>query len=133
MPPKVAKGFTEAVLDEIKSRIDLVELISSYGVEVKTAGTSKKACCPFHREKTPSFHINESTGLYHCFGCGESGDAIRFVEKMEGLSFTDAVRKLFPTPKPPCRKRPPPPSGLNRRAYSAHWSNTNSAMLLGSA
>ena len=90
----MSKGFTEAVLDEIKSRVDLVELISSYGVEVKSAGATKKACCPFHREKTPSFVINESKGFYHCFGCGESGDAISFVEKMDGLSFADAVRKL---------------------------------------
>ena len=90
----MSKGIGAATIEEIKARVDLVDLISSYGVSVKTAGGSKKACCPFHNEKTPSFNINEAKGFYHCFGCGESGDAIKFVEKMEGLSFVDAVKKL---------------------------------------
>ena len=90
----MAKGFTESALEEIKARIDLADLIASYGIQVKTAGASKKACCPFHHEKTPSFNINESKGYYHCFGCGESGDAIKFVQKMEGLTFVEAVKKL---------------------------------------
>ena len=90
----MAKGITESTVEEIKARIDLADLISSYGIQVKTAGASKKACCPFHHEKTPSFNINESRGFYHCFGCGESGDAIKFVQKMEGLTFVEAVKKL---------------------------------------
>ena len=90
----MSKGIGAATIEEIKARVDLVDLISSYGVSVKSAGGSKKACCPFHNEKTPSFSINEAKGFYHCFGCGESGDAIKFVEKMEGLSFVDAVKKL---------------------------------------
>ena len=90
----MAKGITEATVEEIKARIDLADLIASYGIQVKTAGASKKACCPFHHEKTPSFNINESKGFYHCFGCGESGDAIKFVQKMEGLTFVEAVKKL---------------------------------------
>ena len=90
----MAKGITEATVEEIKARIDLADLIASYGIQVKTAGASKKACCPFHHEKTPSFNINESRGYYHCFGCGESGDAIKFVQKMEGLTFVEALKKL---------------------------------------
>ena len=90
----MAKGITEATLEEVKARIDLADLIASYGIQVKTAGASKKACCPFHHEKTPSFNINESRGFYHCFGCGESGDAIKFVQKMDGLTFVEAVKKL---------------------------------------
>ena len=90
----MAKGITEATVEEIKARIDLADLIVSYGIQVKTAGASKKACCPFHHEKTPSFNINESKGFYHCFGCGESGDAIKFVQKMDGLTFVEAVKKL---------------------------------------
>ena len=90
----MAKGITEATVEEIKARIDLADLISSYGIPVKTAGASKKACCPFHHEKTPSFNINENKGFYHCFGCGESGDAIKFVQKMDGLTFVEAVKKL---------------------------------------
>lgn len=90
----MAGGITEAVVDEIKARVELSDLISSYGVAVRTAGTSKKACCPFHNEKTPSFIINDSKGYYHCFGCGESGDAIKFVQKTDGLTFVEAVKKL---------------------------------------
>lgn len=90
----MAKGITESTVEEIKARIDLADLIASYGIQVKTAGASKKACCPFHHEKTPSFNINESKGFYHCFGCGESGDAIKFVQKMDGLTFVEAVKKL---------------------------------------
>lgn len=90
----MAKGITESTVEEIKARIDLADLIASYGIAVKVAGASKKACCPFHHEKTPSFHINDSKGYYHCFGCGESGDAIKFVEKMDGLTFVEAVKKL---------------------------------------
>ena len=90
----MAKGITESTVEEIKARIDIADLISSYGIQVRTAGSSKKACCPFHHEKTPSFNINESKGYYHCFGCGESGDAIKFVQKMDGLTFVEAVKKL---------------------------------------
>lgn len=90
----MGKGITESTVEEIKTRIDLADLISSYGIAVKHAGSSLKACCPFHNEKTPSFHINNSKGFYHCFGCGESGDAIKFVQKMDGLSFVEAVKSL---------------------------------------
>ena len=84
----------DSALEEIKARVDLADLVASYGIAVKHAGTTAKACCPFHNEKTPSFHINLTKGFYHCFGCGESGDAIKFVQKQEGLSFMEAVRKL---------------------------------------
>ena len=87
-------GITDALLEEIKRRTDLAELVASYGIDVRVAGSSRKACCPFHNEKTPSFNINVAQGFYHCFGCGESGDAIKFVEKMEGLNFVEAVKKL---------------------------------------
>ena len=90
----MAKGISEAVVEELKARVDLADLIASYGVDVRTSGSSKKACCPFHHEKTPSFNINENKGFYHCFGCGESGDAIKFVMKMDGLTFVEAVKKL---------------------------------------
>lgn len=114
----MAKGITEAVLDEIKSRVDLADLVSSYGIEVRTAGSSKKACCPFHREKTPSFNINESRGFYHCFGCGESGDAIKFVEKMEGLSFVDAVKKLAAQTGVKIEEAEDPEAGRRARLYA---------------
>ena len=90
----MALGITDAVLDEIKARLDIADVISSYGVNVRAAGSGKVACCPFHNEKTPSFHINSGRGFYHCFGCGESGDVIKFVQKMDGLTFVEAVKKL---------------------------------------
>ena len=90
----MAGGITDSVLEEIKARIDIADLIASYGIQIRTAGSSKKACCPFHHEKTPSFNINDTRGYYHCFGCGESGDAIKFVQKMDGLTFVEAVKKL---------------------------------------
>ncbi len=85
---------TERVIDEIKARTDLADLVSSYGVQVRRAGSSLVACCPFHNEKTPSFHIQPDKGFWHCFGCSEHGDAITFVMKTEGLDFMSAVRKL---------------------------------------
>ena len=90
----MARGITEATLEEIKSRTDLADLIASYGVQIRHSGSSKMASCPFHQDKTPSFSINDAKGFYHCFSCGESGDAIKFVERMEGLSFVEAVKKL---------------------------------------
>lgn len=84
----------DSTLEEIKARIELSELIASYGIQVRSAGVSKKACCPFHHEKTPSFNINDSKGFYHCFGCGESGDVFKFVQKMDGLTFAEAAKKL---------------------------------------
>ena len=63
-------------------------------VEIKKAGTSFKGCCPFHAEKTPSFHVNPGLKLYHCYGCGAGGDVIRFVQETRGLNFVEAVEML---------------------------------------
>ncbi|MCR5413191.1 MAG: DNA primase [Kiritimatiellae bacterium] len=114
----MAGGVTESVVEEIKARVDIAELISSYGVEVRHAGSSLKACCPFHHEKTPSFNINQNKGLYHCFGCGESGDAIKFVEKMEGLSFPDAVKKLASMCGVKVEERADPEAARRKRLYA---------------
>ena len=90
----MAVELNETTIEELKARTDLSDLIASYGISLRRSGSGVMACCPFHNEKTPSFHINTSKGFYHCFGCGESGDAIKFVQKYEGLSFMDAVKKL---------------------------------------
>ena len=110
--------LSETTIEEIKSRIDIADLIASYGVQVKQAGASLKACCPFHQEKTPSFHIDRAKGLYHCFGCGASGDAIAFVEKMEGVSFIDAVRKLAAQCGVALEEKPDPEAGRRKRLYA---------------
>lgn len=111
-------GITESVLEEIKARIDLADLVSSYGIQVKHAGGSAKACCPFHHEKTPSFNINSAKGFYHCFGCGESGDAIKFVQKQEGLTFVEAVKKLAEQCGVKIEETEDPNAGRRKRLYA---------------
>ena len=80
-------------IDALKSQLDIVEVISHY-IEVKKMGSSYKACCPFHQEKTPSFVVNANKGFYHCFGCGVSGDSITFVMEYEKLGYAEAIEKL---------------------------------------
>ncbi|MBI3963816.1 MAG: DNA primase, partial [Candidatus Kerfeldbacteria bacterium] len=80
-------------IDDIKSRINLVEFIGEY-VKLTRAGTNYKGLCPFHNEKTPSFMVSLDKQIWHCFGCGEGGDAFGFLMRLEGLSFPDALRTL---------------------------------------
>lgn len=80
-------------VDLIKSRIDIVDLIGSY-LQLKKSGSNYKGVCPFHNEKSPSFMVNQSLQIYKCFGCGESGDMISFVEKIEGVDFKNALKIL---------------------------------------
>lgn len=81
-------------IEQIKDRLDLAELVREYAPELKKAGISWKARCPFHQEKTPSFVVSPEKGIWHCFGCGAGGDAFAFVQKMEGVEFIDALRLL---------------------------------------
>ncbi len=83
----------EAVIAEILRRTDIVELIGEY-LPLKAAGRTHKALCPFHTEKTPSFIVNPERQIFHCFGCGEGGDAIAFLVKHERLTFPEALRAL---------------------------------------
>lgn len=85
--------FDSNFTDFLKSKITLSDIIGK-DVNIIKKGRSKIACCPFHKEKTPSFHINDEKGFYHCFGCNAHGDAITYTMKKEGLSFPEAVRKL---------------------------------------
>lgn len=71
----------------------IVDIISGY-VTLRRAGKEFVGLCPFHSEKTPSFAVNEEKGVFHCFGCGEGGDLIRFIEKIEGISFLEALALL---------------------------------------
>ncbi len=81
------------ILEEIKDKIDIVQLISQY-LPLKRAGRNFKALCPFHGEKTPSFTVSPEKQFFHCFGCGASGDIFQFVMKMENLTFPEALEKL---------------------------------------
>ena len=85
-------GFNSEFLRDLKSRNDIVSIVSRY-VKLEQKGKNFWGCCPFHSEKTPSFSVNPE-GFYHCFGCKEGGDVIRFIEKMESCEFIDAVKLL---------------------------------------
>ena len=80
-------------IEELKNRLDIVDVIGSY-IELKKAGSSYKALCPFHDEDTPSFVVSPSKQIFHCFGCGKGGDAISFVMEYEKLSYPEAIEKL---------------------------------------
>ena len=83
----------KTAIEEIKSAANIVDVIGSV-ITLKRSGSNHKGCCPFHKEKTPSFIVSESKGHYHCFGCGEDGDVLTFVQKYYNISFSDAVDKL---------------------------------------
>ena len=80
-------------VDDLLSRVDIVDVISAY-VPLKKGGQNYVACCPFHKEKTPSFTVAPNKQFYHCFGCGAHGSAIGFLMEYAHLSFTDAVEQL---------------------------------------
>ena len=84
----------------MKEKVNIVEVAGNY-ITLDKRGASYWACCPFHHEKTPSFAINEAGQYYHCFGCGESGDVIRFVSEMESVDFMEAVKMLADRAKMP--------------------------------
>jgi DNA primase len=83
----------ENILEDILSRVDIVEVISGY-IPLKRAGRNFKANCPFHHEKTPSFMVSPDRQIYHCFGCGESGNAFKFLMRHERLEFPESVELL---------------------------------------
>jgi len=79
--------------EEIRATADIVEVVGDY-VKLKKSGSGFTGLCPFHNEKTPSFHVTPRLGIYKCFGCGESGDVFNFVMQMEGISFPESLRTL---------------------------------------
>ena len=85
--------ISEETIQRVAEANDIVEVVGSY-FPLKRAGTSWRALCPFHREKTPSFHVNPQRQSYHCFGCGAGGTVFRFVMDYEHLDFPSAVRRL---------------------------------------
>ena len=86
-------SYSQAVLDEIRTAVDVVDLVSRF-VNLRKAGQNWKGLCPFHMEKTPSFMVNPKKGIFHCFGCGVGGDAFGFLMRQDKLSFPEAVRAL---------------------------------------
>ena len=86
------KTYSE-VLDEIRSRLDILDVVQSR-VVLKKKGANYWGCCPFHGEKTPSFCVNIQKGIFKCFGCGEGGDAISFLMKINNQTFMEVIRDL---------------------------------------
>ena len=82
------------VLEQIRLRADIVDVVQSYVPSLKKNGPSWKACCPFHHEKTPSFTVNPDRQYFKCFGCGKGGDVFSFVMELENLDFTSAAEQL---------------------------------------
>lgn len=81
-------------IEEVKSRVNIADVVGEY-VSLKNASVgSLKGLCPFHDEKSPSFNVRPMQGFYHCFGCGEGGDVYKFLQQMESISFYEAVEKL---------------------------------------
>jgi len=95
--------FGESFIEQLKTSIDIVHVVQGY-VRLRKSGSSFTGICPFHQEKTPSFHVRQSPAYYYCFGCGAKGDAISFVQNMERISFPETVKLLaerygIPLPK----------------------------------
>ncbi|MEP6478788.1 MAG: DNA primase [Rhodoglobus sp.] len=81
-------------IDEVRSRTNLADIVGDY-VTLKSAGVgSMKGLCPFHEERSPSFHVRPQVGFYHCFGCGEGGDVFTFLQKMDHVTFSEAVERM---------------------------------------
>ena len=82
----------DQVVEEVRARADIVEVVGEFVPDLKKSGKDYKAKCPFHEDRTPSFYVVPAKGFYKCFGCGESGDAFTFVMKKMGLEFVEAVK-----------------------------------------
>jgi len=85
--------ITKESIENLKSHLDVVDIISQF-IELKKTGANFKACCPFHGEETPSFVVSPTKQIYHCFGCGAGGDSIKFVMEHEKLTYPEALEKL---------------------------------------
>ncbi len=90
----MAGRIRQSDIEEVKARTNIADIVGDY-VSLRPAGVgSLKGLCPFHDERSPSFHVRPQVGMYHCFGCGESGDVYAFLQKMDHVSFTEAVERL---------------------------------------
>ncbi len=86
-------AFPQTFIDDLRMQADIVQVVQEY-VSLRKSGATYKGLCPFHSEKSPSFHVNRDKGFFHCFGCGAGGDVFKFLELQEKLGFVDAVKHL---------------------------------------
>ena len=108
--PSMPSDFAQTV----KQQADIVKIIGDYIRLRKSGAQNYSGLCPFHKEKSPSFSVHADRQFYHCFGCGQSGDVFSFVQKIENVSFPEAVRtsrksaaSRCPSANSPHRKKPP--------------------------
>src|SRR6185436_16513139 len=85
--------FPQQFIDDLRLQINILQVVQEY-VPLKKMGATWKGLCPFHSEKTPSFHVNPEKGFFHCFGCNLGGDVFKFIELHEKVGFQDAVRMM---------------------------------------
>jgi len=85
--------YSDELIDEIRNRNDIVDIISQY-VVLKRSGRNFFGLCPFHKEKSPSFSVSPDKQIFHCFGCGVGGNVFHFISKIENISFRDALETL---------------------------------------
>lgn len=85
--------ISDSKKEEVRDAADIVEVVSDY-VKLKRSGSGFTGLCPYHNEKTPSFHVTPRLGIFKCFGCGESGDVFKFVMDQDGIGFTEAIKQL---------------------------------------
>jgi DNA primase len=90
----VAGLIRRSDIDEVRSRTNIADVVSDYVTLKSAGGGSMKGLCPFHEERSPSFHVRPQVGFYHCFGCGEGGDVFTFLMKMDHVSFSEAVERM---------------------------------------
>src|SRR5512143_2200215 len=92
-PSAMSPFIKDASVQAVLSAASIVDVISGY-TSLRKRGATYSGLCPFHQEKTPSFTVSAEKGLYYCFGCGEGGDIVRFIERAENLSFSEAIEQL---------------------------------------
>ncbi|MEO6512236.1 MAG: CHC2 zinc finger domain-containing protein, partial [Nocardioides sp.] len=90
----MAGRIREEDIAEVREKARIDDIVSGYVTLRNAGGGSMKGLCPFHDEKSPSFHVTPARGFFHCFGCQESGDVISFLMKIDGLAFTETVERL---------------------------------------
>lgn len=112
-------------VQQVSAANDIVEVINAYGVALKRTGATYKGLCPFHAERSPSFHVSPQRQRYHCFGCGADGDVIKFVQERDRLEFVEAVKRLAERSGIPIQEEEMSPEdearhSLHKRLISLH-------------